>query len=59
VPVDIRLPWIGVPQIKKKKTVNKNKVKYVCPTCGAQVWGKPDLNVLCGDCSEELEPDSE
>ncbi len=29
-----------------------NRVKYRCPACGAQVWGKPSLVVLCGaaDC---------
>ena len=25
-----------------------NRVKYRCPTCGAQVWGKPSLHLLCG-----------
>lgn len=30
-----------------------NRVKYRCPTCGAQVWGKPELRVLCG--GEECE----
>ena len=28
----------------------KNKVKYTCPSCNVNVWGKPDLNVLCGHC---------
>lgn len=29
-----------------------NRVKYRCPECAAQVWGKPGLRVLCGgrDC---------
>lgn len=25
-----------------------NRVKYRCPECGAQVWGKPALRLLCG-----------
>lgn len=25
-----------------------NRVKYRCPTCGAQAWGKPSLRLLCG-----------
>lgn len=25
-----------------------NRVKYRCPACGIQVWGRPDLVVLCG-----------
>ncbi|MGR0626561.1 SprT-like domain-containing protein (plasmid) [Escherichia coli] len=26
-----------------------NRKKYRCPGCGAQVWGKPGLRVLCGN----------
>lgn len=25
-----------------------NRVKYRCPDCGAQAWGKPGLRLLCG-----------
>lgn len=28
----------------------KNKCKYKCD-CGTNIWGKPNLNVVCGDCS--------
>ncbi|MCC8942823.1 SprT-like domain-containing protein [Bradyrhizobium sp. Arg68] len=29
-----------------------NRVKYRCPICSTQVWGKPELRILCGgdDC---------
>ncbi|MDP2699889.1 SprT-like domain-containing protein [Thalassospira sp.] len=31
-------------------TENKsNRVKYRCPSCSAQVWGKPDLKLNCGE----------
>lgn len=30
----------------------KKKTKYTCPTCEARVWGKPGLNIECGDCIE-------
>lgn len=26
-----------------------NRVKYRCPCCGTQVWGKPALRILCGE----------
>jgi len=26
----------------------KNKVKYTCPSCQTTVWGKADLNLICG-----------
>lgn len=34
-------------------TQNKsNRIKYSCPTCEVNVWGKPELTILCGECSE-------
>jgi SprT-like family len=30
---------------------NSNRMKYKCRECAAQVWGKPALNIVCGDCS--------
>jgi predicted SprT family Zn-dependent metalloprotease len=33
-------------ETKKKKL----KVKYTCPGCDANAWGKPELNLICGDC---------
>jgi hypothetical protein len=29
----------------------RSKTKYRCPQCRASVWGKPGLNLVCGDCS--------
>jgi hypothetical protein len=26
---------------------SRNKVKYTCPTCAANVWGKPGLALAC------------
>ncbi len=33
----------------------KQKVKYICEECDAKVWGKPGMNVICGDCDEVME----
>lgn len=43
--------WTGkaVPGLKQK-----NKTKYVCPVCHLNVWGKPDIHVLCGTCKCDL-----
>jgi hypothetical protein len=27
-----------------------SKTKFTCPGCYQNVWGKPDTNVLCGEC---------
>ena len=32
----------------------KNKTKYTC-RCGTNVWGKPELHLICGDCSETFQ----
>jgi hypothetical protein len=28
--------------------------KYTCPSCEVQAWGKPQLNLVCGDCQVAL-----
>jgi predicted SprT family Zn-dependent metalloprotease len=33
----------------------KQKVAYQCDGCDAKVWGKPGMNVVCGDCDETME----
>lgn len=34
---------------------DKNKKKYSCPGCKNNLWGKPNLNVICGDCLKKFE----
>lgn len=33
------------------KVDGSNRKKYSCPSCHANVWGKPGLKLVCGDCS--------
>ena len=33
----------------------KNKVKYSCQGCNTNIWGKPNINVICGDCDLRFE----
>ena len=33
----------------------KSKYKYTCGGCNAGVWGKPGLNINCGDCDSEFQ----
>jgi len=39
----------GESEPKAKKS---SKVKFTCPRCGQNAWGKPDLNILCAACPE-------
>lgn len=43
------------------KTLNpppdgKNKIKYTCPGCRCNVWGKRALRIRCDECNEPLAP---
>ena len=45
----------GEAATRKKKAASKTK--YTCPACGMNAWAKPAARLICGDCSEELEPE--
>lgn len=47
-----RLKWFSEIRAKKGSST-KNKIKYTCPECGANVWGKPDMRIVCGVCEAE------
>jgi hypothetical protein len=34
-----------------------SEIKYTCYECGAEVYGKPELNIICIDCEESLLPE--
>ena len=56
MPKAYTLPWsCEEPAGTKKPKSEKNKVKYTCPECGANVWGKPELAILCVKCDENFE----
>jgi predicted SprT family Zn-dependent metalloprotease len=41
--------------ISTSRPANKsNRHKYQCPQCNMQLWGKPELYVICGDCEKPL-----
>jgi len=41
------IDWTPPPETK-----SLSKSKYTCPDCQTNVWGKPGLNVICGDCDK-------
>jgi len=42
-----------IPASSKPKN-RSNRSKYRCRSCDLQVWGKPELNVICGKCHTQL-----
>jgi len=45
--------------IKAETTTSKekSKVKYTCPQCKINAWGKPKLKLICGECTKRMEPE--
>lgn len=37
-----------------RRLVNQSKLKYTCQSCNINIWGKPRLNIICGDCGIQL-----
>lgn len=57
MPSEYLLPWVcGEPTATATKGKAKpvSKLKYTCPSCAANVWGKPGLRLRCDDCDEEM-----
>jgi hypothetical protein len=34
---------------------SRNKTVYICPGCGAKVWGKPGMHIGCSECGKPYE----
>lgn len=42
-------------EIELPSTPNRsNRIKYTCPACKSNVWGKQSLNIVCVDCDEQF-----
>ena len=46
----------GIEPVSNAQAAKKRKAKYSCPGegCKLNVWGKPDLNIICGECKTQL-----
>ncbi|MDB4727836.1 SprT-like domain-containing protein [Saprospiraceae bacterium] len=47
------------PSSKPAVTKSRSKTKYSCPSCKVNVWGKPNLNIVCGICNVNFEPSNQ
>lgn len=43
------------PEKARAKKQRASKTKFTCPDCDAACWGKPSLNVICGECEIPME----
>lgn len=54
MPDSCKLPWVSGGQVAAKQAPKvESKIKYTCPGCGQNAWGKPGLLILCAGCIEE------
>lgn len=51
---DWKLNWNSSWVMPSKAVPVKSKVKFTCPSCECNAWGKPTLNLVCGDCDESM-----
>jgi len=47
-----KLNWQSFIDKKADKKKKQTRVKYCCAGCGLNMWGKPDSNIICEDCSD-------
>lgn len=33
---------------------HSTRAKYTCPECAANVWAKPNIHIICGDCDKRF-----
>jgi hypothetical protein len=43
----------------KRKTKSGQRIKYQCPDCQIRAWAKAGVNLLCGECRIDLQPEGE
>jgi len=61
MPREHLLPWTcWEPQgtDKGKPKPRPSKLKYTCPSCAANAWGKPGLLLRCGQCDQPMVAES-
>ena len=54
MPENFKIPWRvfmeGDVETPKKPGKAGTRIKYTCSACGSNVWGKPDLKIVCQEC---------
>jgi predicted SprT family Zn-dependent metalloprotease len=52
----VHIAYLDIWDSDERRKKAAPKTKYTCPGCGLSVWGKPDIEVLCGACKALLLP---
>jgi len=53
-------PFHTQPELFLERANNRsNRIKYTCPGCRNNAWGKPKLKLICGECNVPLAESAE
>lgn len=55
MPPEFLIPWKSQAPSAASKSPRNSKTKYTCRRCGAALWGKDTLQVLCLECDVPFE----
>ncbi len=58
MPAEYLWPFMPLLQTRGPGEGKREKVTYICAGCGAKVWGKAGLGIVC-QCSETFVADGE
>lgn len=53
-PVERELKKWGIDVDQIPAPAAQTREKFTCPKCRANAWGKPSLNIRCGDCDQSF-----
>lgn len=53
MPKEYYLPWQSSGESKQMGS-RQDKVKYSCPTCKTNIWGKAGLELICKSCAQDF-----
>lgn len=51
----LTITWADAANEEERKKKAVTRAKYTCPTCMLNMWGKPDVDILCMACDEQME----
>jgi hypothetical protein len=49
----LKLKWESRAGARTVAAKKESKVKFTCPNCEQNSWGKPDTKLICGICYQE------
>lgn len=52
-----QISWVDRAEVGPERKSRTTRTKYTCGGCDLNIWAKPNIRVICGECDEELMPD--